>query len=252
MQIPKVKEGLVKSDAYETLLELLGDGVINYPFYPVPKSYHGIVKRSVMNQIYSITGNYYGGLSPDIFSVVAISLLSKNHWISGSPFSIAGVCPTSTTSDQIKGKHCGSLEEMPHLKNRKVPYIWDKLIPEFYSVTTTWGESALNALSAMNRDDLKLKFNIYPLVSQAILMNRNEIFKYSILQVEKLRINSGKNFVVFWSKILVTSAKLTVEKLYRMVIKFVNKNKNIEKVENIREAIDLVMKHKSVYTSSNK
>src|SRR5690606_19449563 len=107
-------------------------------------------------------GNYYGALSPDIFSVVSLSLIVTKHAVLDYPVSIAGVCATSTTSDQIKGKHSGDLKDMPHLKNRKEPYIWDKLVPEIYSVPTTWADSGLNALNAMGRSDLRKNFNYYP------------------------------------------------------------------------------------------
>lgn len=166
LKIPKIKKSYHLVDPKKELIKLLKNGLVNYFFYKVPKSYHGIVKKSAMDEIKRLTGNYYGALSPDIFSVVSLSLIVKNHCVLNYPITIAGVCPASTTSAQIVGNHCGSLDEMPHLKNRKDSYIWDSLVPKIYSVSTTWGDSGLHALTSNKRDDLKKYFNFYPLIAQ--------------------------------------------------------------------------------------
>lgn len=235
------KDKIFQKNAYSNLIRLLNNGLVNYFSFPLPKSYHGLVKRELMQEIKDITGNYYGGLSPDIFSVVSISLLSKTHFMVDFAFSIAGVCPSSTTSDQIRGQHCGDLKDMPHLKNRKDEYIWDRLIPEFYSVTTTWGDSGLNALSAMRMDILRKEFNIYPLVAQGILMNRNNIFMLSINKSDKMRKELRINFLNFWFRVSISSLRLMAQKINKVLtVQFV-KQKSIRNISSIEVALNEIV-----------
>lgn len=241
LKIPSSTKGKFKKvDAKKELVKLLKKGLVNYMFYDVPKSYHGLVRLEIMNQIKKTTGNFYGGLSPDIFSVVAISLLSKNHYVYSKPLSIAGVCPSSTSSDQIRGLHAGKLENMPHLKNRS-DYIWNENIPRFYSVTTTWGESGLRALSDMNEPELSRYFNPYPLYSQALLMNRNTILRLATNKLEKLRNEKNVNVIYFWSRIALSSQNLIVEKIVRTIkLKYIKPSELVKGVKNFNQVFDLI------------
>lgn len=241
LKIPSSTKGKFKKvNAKKELIKLLKKGLVNYMFYEVPKSYHGLVRLEIMNKIKKTTGKFYGGLSPDIFSVVAISLLSKNHYVYSKPLSIAGVCPSSTSSDQIKGLHAGKLENMPHLKNRS-DYIWNENIPRFYSVTTTWGESGLRALSDMNEQKLSRYFNPYPLYSQALLMNRNTILKLAKNELEKLRNEKNVNVIYFWTRIALSSQSLIVEKVVRTIkLKYVKPSKLVKGVKDFSQVFDLI------------
>jgi len=225
------------------LIKLLRGGIVNYMFYDLPKSYHGFVKRTIMMEIKNITGNYYGALSPDIFSVVSISLLSKKHYLVDRPFTIAGVCKKSTTANQIDGTHCGKLEDMPHLQNRKSEYIWDENIPKFYSVTTTWGDSGLNALGAMKYDQYRKYFNMYPLLAQAILMNRNSIFSLALKQTDELRKIKEISFLIFWCRIIISSIYLIYDKIKRQLVnRFIHKNQYFLNIDHIYECVEILKK----------
>lgn len=238
--VSKFTEGKKKVDAKKELVKLLEAGIVNYMFFDLPKSYHGFVKRDIMLGIKERSGNFYGALSPDIFSVVAIALSCKNHYIIDKPLTIAGVCRTSTTADQFKGLHSGELKDMPHLRNRKVPYVWDKDIPEFYSVTTIWGDSGLNSIDAMKMPEYRQYFNIYPLVAQALLMNRKQILNYMIEKCEKLRKEKKISRLVFWSRVSFSVLGLVIDKGQRMYRdSFASKSVVIENVEDILQAFKL-------------
>ncbi len=243
LRIPEFSDKKNEIDAKKELVKLLKNGIVNYMFFKLPKSYHGIVKKEILCQIKKITGNYYGALSPDIFSVISISLLVKKHYSTTVPFSIAGVCTSSTTSDQIMGKHCGLLQEMPHLKNRKVSYQWDENIPKVYSVTTTWGDSGLNALRAMNEQKYLEYFNVYPLIAQTLLMNRKHILKLVISESNKMRKNQKISFLFFWTNVILASANLIMEKVLRVFKqKFSKKNVEVVGVYDIEEALKIIRK----------
>lgn len=238
--VSKFTEEKKKVDVKQELIKLLKAGIVNYMFFDLPKSYHGFVKKDIMLEIRDRSGNFYGGLSPDIFSVVAIALSCKNHYIIDKPLTIAGVCRKSTTADQFKGLHSGKLKDMPHLKNRKIPYVWDKDIPEFYSVTTIWGDSGLNSIDAMKMPEYRKYFNIYPLVAQAILMNRKQILKYMVEKCEKWRIEKDINKFAFWSRVSVSILSLCIDKAFRIYKNsFYSKSVVIEEVQDILQAFKL-------------
>lgn len=155
----------MKCNFYNTedgINKLLEYGGQNYLKFNLVKIYHGIIKRSLLEKVKNITGKYFGGLSPDIYSSVALSLVVERVLRIDYPFTIPGVCSKSGSGQSSTGKHQGNLEDAPHFKGH-YNYHWSELVPAFYSVETIWADSALAALSDMNREDLIQKFNVHML-----------------------------------------------------------------------------------------
>lgn len=151
-------------DTKDELLKLLKNGGQNYLQFNLVKIYHGIVKRSAMDKVKEITGNYFGGLSPDIYSSVALSLVIEKVLKVDYPLTIPGVCRMSGSGQSAIGAHIGKLEDAPHLVGHS-NYQWSKIVPRFYSVETIWADSALAALHDMKREDLFYKFNVHSLTA---------------------------------------------------------------------------------------
>lgn len=237
--VPKLQSKFYKVDVKTELELLIRNGIVNYVFYDLPKTYHGIVKKDIMMRIKELTGSFYGGLSPDIYSVIAVSCLVDEHYITSIPLSIAGVCATSTSAENFTGKHAGELASIPHLKNRG-QYIWDKNIPEYYSVSTIWGESGLKALKDLNFESLYKAFNPYPLLAQGVLMNRKHILQLTVNKTVLLRKQKNINQVIFWSKFIFASYQLLIEKIGRTV-KLKLKTEVVENVQDISKAVENVL-----------
>lgn len=235
--IPTVKPILQQIDLASEFKRLIRNGIVNYTFYHLPKTYHGLVKRELLLKIKAKTGNVYGGLSPDIYSVITVSAVAENHYSTTIPLTIAGVCAKSTTADNFSGKHSGELKNIPHLKNRG-NYSWDKHIPEYYSVSTIWGESGLKALSDIGSNELYNSFYVYPLIAQGILMNRKTILKLTISKSEELRKRTGVRFGNFWIKVILQMMILTFDKVYRVVNNRMN--------QSIIKRVDVVDIHAAV------
>jgi len=149
------------------LTAFLEGGGIYYLNFNLPKVYHGIVKRECMDMVKRKTGNYFGGLSPDIFSSMAISCTAKHIVVVDYPLTIGGQCPLAQTvhsnENQVK-----KIEDAPHFRNRE-SYIWNKQIPSIYSSKTIWLESAISALIAMGRLDLVSKLNLSKFTADCII-----------------------------------------------------------------------------------
>lgn len=217
---------------------LLENGLQLYLLYPLPKTYHGLVKRSLMVEIKDRVGHFYGGLSPDIYSSIAVSCVAKNHYVIDEPLSIAGVCAKSTTVDNLKGLHSGELEGIPHLKNRP-DYNFSDKIPLYYSVNTIWAESGLKALEELKEVELLKKFNMHRLMAQAWIHNRKYIApiiteKHQNL-LEKHNVTKLQNMVYFtWAIIIIIFAKLkrTISQRF--------KKKKVVKVEGLTNISDVI------------
>jgi glycosyltransferase involved in cell wall biosynthesis len=222
------------------LRNLLRDGIANHYTYSLPKVYHGLVKRDLFVTIKLRTGDYFGGLSPDIYSSIALSCLISEHCEISLPFTIAGACAKSSTAENLVGKHSGELKDVPHLKNRH-GYVWDENIPKYYSVYTIWCESALQALCDMNENKLYRKYNKFPLFAIGILANRKYIFKLTIDKTEEIRKKDGINFIFFWSRIILNMGIQISKRVYRELRnKFFLKKVMVSNVTTIQNAIEIV------------
>lgn len=137
------------------IIELLKNGGQHYLDLKLPGSYHCLVNSSCMKEVFNRTGRYYGGLSPDMYSVVCLSLLPgiKAVYLD-YPISLPGICPRSTSAESGAGKHIGRLEDAPHFVGLMDCYEWDKIVPRIYSVQTIWCETMIHALKVMDREDL--------------------------------------------------------------------------------------------------
>ena len=241
MMIPSFTGNIVKVDINKQLKALLENGLQLYLLYPLPKTYHGIVKRSIMEEIKKRTGHYCGGLSPDIYSSIAVSCIAKNHFVIDEPMSIAGVCATSTTADNLKGKHSGSLEGIPHLRHRH-NYKFSQRIPLYYSVNTIWAESGLKALEELNEEELLKNFNVYRLVAQAWIHNRKFIAPIMHEKHEELRDTLNVNNLTFKIHLAKATLNIIKAKIAREITKvFLNKKTKI--IENLANLSDVIEKY---------
>ncbi len=159
LRIQKFIESYQLVNHKKALIKLLKDGALNYNTYDLPRVYHGIAKRALFEQIKNITGTYFGGLTPDIYMASALTFVSNRVYRYTAPITIAGVCPNSGSADSATGRHTGKLSDAPHFKGH-ISYIWDDLIPPFYSVETIWAESLLKAIRDFNKEHLIDLFSI--------------------------------------------------------------------------------------------
>lgn len=162
------KYSLRKTDGVAEVVKLLKNGCQDYTVFKTGKLYHGIVKKDLLDIIYSKQNSYFGGLVPDIYMAVATSLVSQSIYHLSIPLTIAGVCPSSGSSQSSNGLHIGDYNEAPQLQGRTSEYSWSPLVPKFYSVETIWADSALAAIRDMGRDDLIKYFSIEKIIGRLL------------------------------------------------------------------------------------
>ena len=190
------------------LKKLLQNGIQNYYSYDIPRLYHGIVRREVFDTIKATTGHYFGGLTPDMYMAVALSLTCKKVLRVNYSVTISGICPTSGSSDSATGKHTGELKDAPHFRGHEA-YEWDKLIPAFYSVDTIWADTLLHALKDFGRDDLVKFFNLALFMGLCI----NSYPQYSCLLLQHVKDNGCTikgvriNLAIYKTRVLLRRIK---------------------------------------------
>ena len=180
-------------DTRAVVIDLLKHGGMDYLVYPLAGTYHRIVRMDMLNEIKRITGRYYAGLTPDMYSAICLSLLPNIRFAEiDYPISLPGVCPISASAKSAKGEHCGKLETAPHFIGLKEPYNWDERIPQFYSVETIWGETLLKAVVAMGEEELIKKYYNEDYLLYYLYKNNQNVKDDIEALLGKDRINSLK------------------------------------------------------------
>lgn len=218
LKVPEFSSNIEVSNNSDNLIKLAKYGFISYQSFPLSKVYHGIVDRNVLTRVKEVTGNYFGGASPDIYSCLAISSVVEKNYVIDYPYTISGVCAKSGSAVAGKTGLASKLEDGVFLKDRKDNYQWDPWVPRFHSVETLWAESAIKSLRAMKRDDILRHFNPYILYIIAYRQNRRfipEIVKQETLKMIKRRnISSIEFFINIFINVIFLITKRVKTKIY--------------------------------------
>ena len=149
-------------EAVEECLRHAGQGVHN-----LPKTYHGLVRYSCMTEIKRRTGDYFRGVSPDVYGALALGCVVKRYCHLDFPISIAGVAGGSNSGRAAMKQHKGNLSTDPHMVAYR-DLEWPRSVPEFFSVETVWAEASIEAINAF---DLSLKKFNFELLYAKCLVN---------------------------------------------------------------------------------
>ena len=123
-----------------------------------PRIYSGIVKRTVLDDVYKNAGTYFPGPSPDMESSTALSFVVRKHVIIDDIIVLAGSCPKSTAGRGAKHQHIGKIEDCPWLPSN-TKRCWEKEIPSYWTGETIYAESAIKAIRNMHQEKLLEDFN---------------------------------------------------------------------------------------------
>jgi len=115
----------------------------------LPRVYHGLVSRALLDRIVKRHGHIFGGVSPDIYSAAMISANSKRSAFVDFPFVIPGSSVKSTAGQGAERSDRGQLRQTEHIARFGDGLQWDARIPEFYSPQTVWAFSLLKALEEL-------------------------------------------------------------------------------------------------------
>ena len=112
----------------------------------LPRAYHGLVSKSLLDRIADQYGSVFGGISPDIYSATLITAECRNAWWVDYPFVIPGASPTSTAGQGAARSDKGELHQTDHITRFGSQLQWNPLLPAFYAPQTVWAYSLQAAL----------------------------------------------------------------------------------------------------------
>jgi glycosyltransferase involved in cell wall biosynthesis len=178
LSITKITAQARMCNPFNEVVSLLNQGGQNYLSLDMVKLYHGIVRKECLEKIKRQIGKYFGGLSPDIYIAVALSLTVDHVVAIDFPLTISGICNKSGSADAATGRHTGKLEDAPHFLGHQ-QYEWSDLVPRFYSVETIWADSALAAIKDLNKLAMLNEFNVAALA--VYCLKKHPQFKDTIM-----------------------------------------------------------------------
>lgn len=115
----------------------------------LPKVYHGLVARNVMERVRERGGAYFYGTSPDVSGAVGIATLIDDYvWID-HPLTLPGASAGSNTGRSATKTHVGTVEDDPHTKRFR-NLAWPDVLPRFASVETVWAHAVHSTLEAVD------------------------------------------------------------------------------------------------------
>lgn len=233
--------------------EVKGLNVLNKVLYlggcdilDLPRVYHGIIKHSVLKEIYTLTGSYFPGPSPDMANAVALSLYVKKFIVVDIPFVISGHSFKSGGGQGAAGKHFGEIRKMKHLPADTAD-LWTPEIPFYWSGYTIYAESLIQALKRMKNEQLLKQFNYNYFYAHCLVFDRKyaEIVKKTIKENKKINIGIGRIKIYYYLFVLWAKRVLHHAKIYMRIIGFNSKkfksydlNNNIEVAVTIDKLIE--------------
>lgn len=190
-------------------LDDLGSGLKN-----MPRAYHGLVSRTLCTTIINKYGSIFGGVSPDIFSAALIAKESTKAYIIDYPLTIPGSSGNSGAGMSAKGKHIGGLRSNAYMKAFQ-NLVWNKNIPEFYSVPTVWAYSINDAYNRMDNLNLK-KINFLRLYVKCIIFHVD--YKKETLDSLKFYLTNNNTFIA-----ILQIFKEVFKEAYNIFLKIITK-----------------------------
>lgn len=123
----------------------------------MPRCYHGIVRRELLERARRQTGAYFHGSSPDMSGAVAMSCLISRYCEADLPLSIAGISSGSNSGRSAMNTHKGELSAETQTNSFEADG-WTTGVPRFFAVETVWAHAGLETLRRF-RPEAVVRFN---------------------------------------------------------------------------------------------
>ncbi len=192
-------------DPEQALDELFRRGALN-GLGLLPRVYHGFVSRSAMTALKEHCGTCFPGASPDLANAVGLVPFVGKALFEPRVALISGHSPGSGGGQGAARAHHSELEVATHLPRETISN-WDPAIPRFWSGTTVYAQTAVEAARAVGLIP-KQPFE-YVAVSAACLLYQPEQYR------ERVRVALralGKPGYALWPTMAVEFAATTYDR----------------------------------------
>lgn len=204
----------------------------------MPRIYHGLVRREILNLIREKYGSIFGGVSPDIYSATLIALETNLIYSIDAPFVIPGASPKSTAGQGAAHTDRAALFDVDHIKRFGMDLKWSRLVPAYYGPHNVW---AYSMLCALDRVAIKsIKPNTMGLVVRSLISDR----RYMTEIINAARESINYRGWVFSLLDFFSSVIFLVFSIFRRVYwKYCMGTVSYSNLSDIGMAIDELYKH---------
>lgn len=136
--------------------------------FTLPRIYHGIVSRTLLEKVHNIGGLYFPGPSPDMANAVACTLCSEKTLVLSNTLIVSGYGGNSAGGMGKRKLHKGSLKGNFQLRD-DVEEHWNKKIPKRWMGCTIWPASASSAMEYCHRNELVKEINYGIIYAETLL-----------------------------------------------------------------------------------
>lgn len=145
-----------KLDIEEELKKLMDSG--GQSMFNMPRLYHGIVSRKVLDEMFLSLGSYFPGSVPDMANTVGMAAFIKSAYYVDLSVVISGHSRSSMSGKNANREHQGELTKEKSLPE-DVLNNWNERIPRYWSAPTIWADAAFRANTNDKFQYLKKNFN---------------------------------------------------------------------------------------------
>lgn len=120
--------------------------------FDLPRVYHGVVRRKVLDAIKARSGRYVNGASPDMALAIATAMEVSSHVKVDTPLTVYGASRNSGGGFTAARTHFGKISEQPHLPQYTKDF-WSERLPPIWSEHTIYPQTAMEVMRSMGRPD---------------------------------------------------------------------------------------------------
>ncbi|PCC98416.1 glycosyltransferase [Halopseudomonas pelagia] len=191
----------------------------------LPKLYHGLVSKKILDDLRLKNGKIFFGVSPDISSSIALSLEGGHYHIVDYPFTLPGSAGGSNSGRSAQGKHKGDLSSDPHITPFK-SLVWPSEIPKFFSVETVWSQAAWETLVGTGNNSWLDKTNLARLYALCFIRHTS-YYPYIIESWKMVRKNGGVELTAILKELMVLIFEISRARLKRLMRPSASNGQNI-------------------------
>ncbi|MBU1013321.1 MAG: glycosyltransferase family 2 protein [Bacteroidetes bacterium] len=231
------------------VLKVGGTRILN-----LPRVYHAVIKRSVMDSLRQTAGTYFPGPSPDMANAIAISNFVKKMAYVDIPYIISGTSVKSTAGAGAIGKHIGEIKDQAFLP-KETSALWSKNIPYYWSGTTIYAASTIRALESLNKIILLKKMNLSFLYASCLVFDkgmRKRILNTIWGKFGFSRIDCYIKLIYYLFEIYILRVKIYVRNKVLSKGKRNNNYQNLTEIMSIGYAINTIDSLISEYETGSK
>lgn len=168
--------------------------------FDLPRVYHGVVRRRVLEAIKMRSGHYVNGASPDMALAIATALEVSSHIKVDTPLTVYGASKNSGGGWTAAQTHFGKISDQQHLP-QYTKDLWSDRLPPIWSEHTIYPQTAMEVMRFMGRPDTldygafyasmlvnepHLRRYVLPFIGRFIVHRPQRVLHFAIVLVRKI------------------------------------------------------------------